>query len=69
MYQRYAEHRGWRMEVLDLRESELGGVDGVTFLVKGKKPGSACTKRPALTGCNGSRSPSPKGASTPLRRR
>ncbi len=37
MYQRYAEHRGWRMEVLDLRESELGGVDGVTFLVKGEE--------------------------------
>jgi len=36
MYQRYADHRGWHLEVLDLRESELGGVDGVTFLVKGE---------------------------------
>ena len=36
MYQRYAERRGWRPEVLDLRESELGGVAGVTFLVKGE---------------------------------
>ncbi len=36
MYLRYADHRGWRVEVLDLRESELGGVDGVTFLVKGE---------------------------------
>ena len=35
MYQRYADHQGWRVEVLDLRESELGGVGGVTFLVKG----------------------------------
>jgi peptide chain release factor 1 len=35
MYQRYSDHRGWRVDVLDLRESELGGVDGVTFLVKG----------------------------------
>ncbi len=35
MYQRYADRRGWRPEVLDLRESELGGVAGVTFLVKG----------------------------------
>jgi peptide chain release factor 1 len=35
MYQRYADHRGWRVEVLDLRVSELGGVGGVTFLVKG----------------------------------
>ena len=36
MYQRYADRRGWRPEVLDLRESELGGVGGVTFLVKGE---------------------------------
>ena len=35
MYQRYADRRGWRPEVLDLHESELGGVGGVTFLVKG----------------------------------
>ena len=35
MYQRYADRRGWRPETLDLRESELGGIDGVTFLVKG----------------------------------
>ncbi|MGD0439303.1 MAG: peptide chain release factor 1 [Acidimicrobiales bacterium] len=36
MYQRYCDRRGWRSEVMDLRESELGGVDGVTFLVKGE---------------------------------
>jgi peptide chain release factor 1 len=36
MYQRYADRRGWHPEVLDLRESELGGVGGVTFLVKGE---------------------------------
>jgi len=35
MYQRYADHQGWRVDVMDLRESELGGVGGVTFLVKG----------------------------------
>ena len=36
MYQRYADHRGWRVDVLDLHESELGGVGGVTFLIKGE---------------------------------
>jgi len=35
MYQRYSDRRGWRLELLDLRVSELGGIDGVTFLVKG----------------------------------
>ena len=37
MYQRYADRRGWRPEVLDLRESELGGVDGVTFPRQGRR--------------------------------
>ena len=36
MYQRYADRRGWRLDVLDLRVSDLGGIDGVTFLVKGE---------------------------------
>jgi len=35
MYQRYADARGWRVEVLDLQGSDLGGVGEVTFLVKG----------------------------------
>jgi peptide chain release factor 1 len=36
MYQRYAERRGWRVEVLDARSSDLGGIDSVTFVVKGE---------------------------------
>jgi peptide chain release factor 1 len=36
MYQRYAESRGWRSEVLSLNESGLGGVKEVTFAVKGR---------------------------------
>jgi peptide chain release factor 1 len=36
MYQRYAERRGWRSEVMDLHVSDLGGVGGVTFIVKGE---------------------------------
>jgi peptide chain release factor 1 len=35
MYQRYAERRGWRLDVLDARLSDLGGIDSVTFVVKG----------------------------------
>ena len=35
MYLRYADARGWRVEVLDLQASDLGGIDEVTFLVKG----------------------------------
>jgi peptide chain release factor 1 len=36
MYQRYAERRRWRFEVMGLQESDLKGIDEVTFLVKGE---------------------------------
>ncbi|MGH9297298.1 MAG: peptide chain release factor 1 [Acidimicrobiales bacterium] len=35
MYERYGERRGWRLEVLDLRPSDLNGVDSATFVMKG----------------------------------
>ncbi len=36
MYRRYAEHRGWRLEVLSSDASEREGFNEVTFMVKGK---------------------------------
>src|SRR6185436_15493303 len=36
MYSRYAEQQGWRVEVLDLSESEAGGVKEVSAIVEGK---------------------------------
>jgi peptide chain release factor 1 len=44
MYSRFAETRGWRTEVLDATESELGGYKSVTVAVKAKgtpEPGEA----------------------------
>jgi peptide chain release factor 1 len=35
-YQRYAETRGWRFEVLDYDESDLGGVKGATAEIAGR---------------------------------
>ncbi len=35
MYLRYADNRGWHVDVLDLRSSDLNGIDSVTFVVKG----------------------------------
>ncbi|HEY7931349.1 MAG TPA: peptide chain release factor 1 [Acidimicrobiales bacterium] len=35
MYRRYAAVRGWKLEVLEERQSEQGGLDEVTFLIKG----------------------------------
>jgi peptide chain release factor 1 len=36
MYLRYADARGWRVETLDQRASDLGGIDSATFVVKGE---------------------------------
>ncbi len=36
MYQRYADRRSWRLELLDVRPSELNGIDSATFVVKGE---------------------------------
>jgi peptide chain release factor 1 len=37
MYLRYAERRGWKAEVLDGTDSELGGFKDVTVAVKGRR--------------------------------
>ncbi|GAB2766831.1 peptide chain release factor 1 [Nocardioides salsibiostraticola] len=44
MYSRYAETRGWKLELLDSTESDLGGYKSVTVAVKSRgasEPGQA----------------------------
>ena len=36
MYQRYAERRGWKTEMLDGTDSDLGGFKDVTLSIKGR---------------------------------
>lgn len=36
MYQRYAEARGWKFEILEEQASELGGIKEVTVHIKGE---------------------------------
>ncbi len=35
MYQRYADRHHWKVDVLSVQESSLGGIDEATFIVKG----------------------------------
>jgi peptide chain release factor 1 len=35
MYRRYAALRGWKLEVIEERESEQGGLDEAVYLIKG----------------------------------
>ena len=36
MYSRYAERRGWRVEIIDLSESEAGGIKEVSAILEGQ---------------------------------
>ncbi len=36
MYSRYAQARGWHVEIIDSSQSEIGGFKGLIFEVKGK---------------------------------
>jgi peptide chain release factor 1 len=36
MYQRYAEKRGWKVEIIDVTESDLGGYKDISMAVKSK---------------------------------
>ncbi|CDZ23578.1 Peptide chain release factor 1 [[Clostridium] cellulosi] len=35
MYSMYAEHKGWKIEVLNLNETELGGIKEISFMIEG----------------------------------
>jgi len=44
MYQRYAEKRGWKIEIIDMTESDLGGYKDISMAVKSKgTPGPGTT--------------------------
>ena len=36
MYTRYAEAQGWKIQMLDVNDSEAGGFSQVSFMIKGK---------------------------------
>lgn len=36
MYSRYAERKGWRVEIIDVSESEVGGIKEVSAIFEGK---------------------------------
>ncbi len=36
MYSMYAERRGWRAEVVNVNETELGGIKEISFLIEGE---------------------------------
>ena len=43
MYSRFAEHRGWKVEVLDSQETDLGGYKSITLAIKAPSVGAPDT--------------------------
>ncbi len=53
MYQRYAEKRGWKIEIIDMTESDLGGYKDISMAVKSKgtpEPGTTPYARSKFEG-------------------
>ncbi len=61
MYTMYAERKGWRVEVANLSETELGGIKEISFVVEGEgawprlnfEAGVHCVKRVPVTESSG----------------
>ena len=54
MYQRYAEKRGWKIEIIDVTESDLGGYKDISMAIKSKgnpEPGTTPYARLKFEGC------------------
>ncbi len=62
MYTRYAETRGWKVEVLDSQETDLGGYKSITLAIQGRFHGRP--RQHALRGAEvrGRRAPGAAGA-------
>ena len=68
MYSRYAERHGWKVEVLDSHESDLGGFKEIVFEVRGAgrlQPPQVRERRPPRPAR--ARRPRRRAASTPRR--
>ena len=69
MYQRLAEARGWRWEVVEEAPTELGGYREFIAHVSARASSRSSSSSPASTVCSGCRRRNPAGASTLRRRR
>ena len=62
MYTRYAESRGWKIEVLDAQETDLGGYKSVTIAVKAPSAGEPDQMPYGVLEVRGRRAPGAAGA-------
>ena len=66
MYARYADRKGWKIEVVSASEGEAGGYKEIIAEIEGQRRVRAAEVRdPACTGCSACRRPRRRAASTP----
>ena len=69
MYSMYAQAHRWQMELLNLSETELGGVREAVFAVNGQGAYSRLNLKAGCTASSVCPTPRPRAASTPPPRR
>jgi peptide chain release factor 2 len=69
MYTRWAERRGFELEILDLSEGEEAGIKGAVLEIRGQYAFGFLRPRPACTGSCASRRSTRRRAATPASRR
>ena len=67
MYTMYVQSRGWELEVLNLNETELGGVKEAILAVNAQGPITGSSMRAECTVSSGCQRPKRRAASTPPR--
>ena len=65
MYRHYAEASGWKVEILDMSATELGGFKEISWASKAKASIAICNTKAAGIACSACPRPKPRGASTP----
>ena len=65
MYRHYCEAKGWKVEVMDMSPTELGGFKEIILGLEGEGVFRACNTRAAAIACSACPRPRPRAASTP----
>ena len=62
MYRHYCEAKGWKVEVMDMNSTELGGFKEVILGLEGEGVFAPCSTRTAAIACSACRRPRPRAA-------
>ena len=67
MYSMYAESKGWKIDIVNINETELGGIKEMSFVVEGQGAYSRLKFEPAAIAFSACPKPSPEAGYIPRR--